>query len=162
MARPNYYLLLSLLALFTLDRLIKNLIILKLPAEGVLIFPGISIKLQLNPQLAFSLPAPNWLAIILSLAVLIIAVKILSKYLTGNRLANWGLGLLVIGSLSNLLDRFKYGGVVDWLNLWLPGLPALRWPSFNLSDVYIFTACLLLFLAFRTIGVAGGKEDNRL
>lgn len=155
MARPNLYQPLILLALFALDRLIKNLIILKLPEEGVLIFPGISFKLQFNPQLAFSLPAPNWLAIILSLAVLIIAIKILFKHLTNNRLANWGLGLLIIGSLSNLLDRVKYGGVADWLTLWY-------WPSFNLSDLYIFLACLLLFFAFRSSAVANGKENGRL
>lgn len=162
MARPNYYRLLTLLVLFLLDRLIKNLIILKLPDEGVLIFPGISFKLQLNPQLAFSLPVPNWLAIILSLTVLILAVKILFKYLHGNQLAQWGLGLLIIGSLSNLLDRIKYGGVIDWLNLWLPGQPRLRWPSFNLSDLYILLACFLLFFAFRSITVTGGKERDRL
>ncbi len=151
MIKPNFFQLLTLAVLWLLDRLAKNLIILKLPDEGVLIFPGFSLKLFINPHLAFSLPLANWLAIILSAIVLTLAVIFLFKYLVHSELGRWGLGLLLIGSVSNLLDRFKYGGVIDWLNLWFL-------PSFNLSDLYILLACLFLFLAFKKIAAVKRKE----
>ena len=155
MANNNLLKISVLLLLFVADRLIKTLLILKLPAEGVLIFPEIDLKTVINPNLALSLPLPNWLAIVLSAIVLILAVKLLYPYLIKNNLSQWGLGLLIIGSLSNLLDRFKYGGVIDWLNIWLL-------PSFNFSDLYILIACLLLFISFQKISARGGINHSPL
>jgi signal peptidase II len=45
-----------------------------------------------------------------------------------------GLSLFCGGSLSNLIDRITYSGVVDFINL---GLPGLRPYIFNLADVAI-------------------------
>ena len=155
MANKNLFKICILLLLFIADRLIKNLIILKLPVEGVLVFPGVTLKTVINPNLALSLPLPNWLAIVLSAIVLILAVKFLYPHLIKNNLGQWGLGLLIIGSLSNLLDRFKYGGVIDWLNIYFL-------PSFNLSDLYILMACLFLLVAGHKISSLGRVNHNSL
>jgi signal peptidase II len=53
-----------------------------------------------------------------------------------------GLGLLLGGSLSNLVDRVRLGHVTDFLDLTF-------WPAFNLADMFIVggVAILLALLA---------------
>ncbi len=54
--------------------------------------------------------------------------------------------LVLVGGTSNLMDRFLYGGVVDFIHLSYG-----RWsfPIFNFSDVYIVIGvCMMLYNAF--------------
>lgn len=48
-----------------------------------------------------------------------------------------GLGLLLGGSLSNLIDRVRLGHVTDFLDLGF-------WPAFNLADMFIVTGVAIL------------------
>lgn len=52
------------------------------------------------------------------------------------------LGLLLGGAVGNLLDRVRYGYVVDFVDL---GIGTLRFYTFNVADSAI-TAAILLFL----------------
>ena len=58
-------------------------------------------------------------------------------------LVSIALGLLLGGAIGNLADRLRMGYVVDFVDL---GLGAVRWFTFNLSDVAIDGAILLLIL----------------
>ena len=49
------------------------------------------------------------------------------------------LGLVWSGALGNLIDRFRYGAVVDFIYLW-------PWPVFNLADLFISTGCVLMII----------------
>ncbi|PWU24623.1 MAG: signal peptidase II [Candidatus Rokuibacteriota bacterium] len=49
------------------------------------------------------------------------------------------LGLLIGGSLSNLLDRIRLGHVTDFLDL-------RYWPAFNLADSFIVAGVVLLLV----------------
>ncbi len=53
------------------------------------------------------------------------------------------IGLVLGGAVGNLIDRFRLGEVVDFLDV---GLGSYRWPVFNLADtvVVIGVASLLL------------------
>ncbi len=58
------------------------------------------------------------------------------------------LGLITGGALGNLIDRFTYGGVVDFLDFHL-GMH--HWPAFNIADSFItIGAFLMIFYSFRT------------
>lgn len=63
-------------------------------------------------------------------------------------------GLITGGIVGNLLDRLFRGHVVDFVDVHLPGLPflgipAYRWPAFNVADAAIFSGVFLyLFLSF--------------
>ena len=48
-----------------------------------------------------------------------------------------GLGLLIGGSVSNLVDRIRNGYVTDFIHL-------SHWPTFNLADTFIVIGVLLL------------------
>lgn len=54
------------------------------------------------------------------------------------------LGLLLGGAIGNLLDRFRLGHVVDFVDA---GIGDLRWYTFNVADAAISFAIILLILA---------------
>src|SRR3989338_1604592 len=126
--------------LFVADRLSKYLM-LKLPrTEGVFDWPFVNLTPVLNPGLSFSLPFPNLLTGLLTAAIIVLLVRCLIK--SPSRQISRPLALVIIGAFSNLLDRIKLGGVLDFINLPF-------WPSFNLADSYIAIGALWLILALR-------------
>jgi signal peptidase II len=58
-----------------------------------------------------------------------------------------GLYLILAAGLSNLLDRFIRGRVIDFLNL---GIGTLRTGIFNMADLALFVGVALAVLAHRT------------
>lgn len=53
------------------------------------------------------------------------------------------LGLLLGGTIGNLVDRLRYGFVVDFFDLYFR---SWHWPAFNIADASICFGVLLLFL----------------
>jgi signal peptidase II len=51
------------------------------------------------------------------------------------------LGLLLGGAIGNLIDRFRLGYVVDWVDI---GLGDIRFWTFNVADAAVSTAIVLL------------------
>lgn len=113
-----------------LDRLTK-LLALKFPEEGFFYSPQIGLKLFINKNLAFSLPFEQTLTIILAGLIIVILIYIWLKfYYTKNFIFLSGLTLIIIGATSNLFDRLKFQGVIDFIDIWF-------WPAFNFADIYI-------------------------
>jgi signal peptidase II len=61
------------------------------------------------------------------------------------------LGLVLGGSISNLIDRVRLGHVTDFLDF-------DYWPAFNLADTFIVVGVALLFLSF----VASDRTSPRV
>jgi signal peptidase II len=59
-------------------------------------------------------------------------------------LVSVGLGLLVGGALGNLIDRLRFGYVVDFVDM---GLGDFRWYAWNVADAAVFLGIVALFLA---------------
>jgi signal peptidase II len=55
-------------------------------------------------------------------------------------------GCVVGGALGNLVDRLRFGYVLDFFdfNLWIT-----RWPAFNIADAAI--SCSMVWIAFRLL-----------
>jgi len=62
--------------------------------------------------------------------------------LCNSRLVKIALGLLVGGSLGNLVDRVRLGYVTDFIDIRLWG--DFHWPAFNLADLAIVVGVILL------------------
>ncbi len=60
-----------------------------------------------------------------------------------NTLLSIALGLLLGGALGNMIDRFRFGWVTDWVDI---GLGDLRFYTFNVADASITCAILLLIV----------------
>ncbi len=67
------------------------------------------------------------------------------------------LGLVVGGSIANLIDRVRLGHVTDFLDL-------VAWPAFNLADAFIVVGVAILFgtlvLADRSHRMHGARDGD--
>ncbi|MFN2205506.1 MAG: signal peptidase II, partial [Candidatus Promineifilaceae bacterium] len=48
--------------------------------------------------------------------------------------------LFIAALAGNVIDRFRYGYVVDFFDF---GIGTVRWPSFNFADLYLVTILIL-------------------
>ena len=55
-----------------------------------------------------------------------------------------GLALLTGGAIGNLIDRVRFGYVIDFVDM---GIGDTRWYAWNISDASVFIGILLLFAA---------------
>jgi len=119
-------------SLFFLESIIKYSIVNKIPSQGFYLIPKIlQIVYAPNYNIAFSLPLPAILIIILVILALIFLSYIWWVNLqTGDLKILTATSLIIIGALSNLIDRLIFSYVIDYINIFI-------WPIFNLADVMI-------------------------
>jgi signal peptidase II len=110
-----------------------------------------------NPAIAFSigrgLEAGTRRTLFMLLPLAVIALLFLYYMLTRDpltRFQQWCFGALVGGGLGNYVDRiFRPAGVVDFLDFKFYGIFGLeRWPTFNVADMTVVIAGILLFISF--------------
>lgn len=95
-----------------------------------------------------------WLGL-LGVAV-VIGIFVFRKKLGLEQVAmQYSFGLLVGGVLGNVVDRFCYGHVIDFIDIHLPGY---RWPAFNIADAAIFSG--IAIYVFVTLLDSSKKEMN--
>lgn len=117
--------------------------------------------LTYNPGAAFSFLADaggwqKWFFVALALAVSAWIVVMLRQH-AGEWLLALALSLILGGALGNVIDRFAYGAVVDFLDFHLGGW---HWPAFNVADSAICVgAVLLVWEQFRNLGDKGPKDE---
>jgi len=106
-----------------------------------------NLVLVYNKGAAFSFlsDAAGWQTPLL-IGFAVVAVGILGTLIVrspGRRLFCTGLALILGGALGNLIDRFRYGQVVDFLDFHAAGW---HWPAFNVADSAITIGAVLLIL----------------
>ena len=83
----------------------------------------------------------------LLIAVSALLLVVVTTWLWRSRQLQWethaGLALILGGALSNLIDRIRYGRVVDFLDFYIQ---RYHWPSFNLADTAIVIGASFLVL----------------
>ncbi|MFH1667884.1 MAG: signal peptidase II [Candidatus Komeilibacteria bacterium] len=133
----KYLSLLILLCLFIIERIAKFLA-LKYAFQGYFCCQNwLGIKLLYNPGIAFGLPIPTLISLIISSLIIILLIIAIIKNFHKKPFLTLPLGLIVIGASSNLIDRIKYQQIIDFLHLG-------PWPVFNLADSFIVLGALLL------------------
>ncbi len=142
-----------------LDQLSKWLVLDTLHfGETIYVAPFWNWVLTFNPGAAFSFLADQpgwqrWLFTALALAVSgWIAVEL--KRHPGQRLNALALSLVMGGALGNVIDRVRFGAVVDFIQWHAAGY---YWPAFNIADSAITVGAILLVLAQLT---ASAEKEN--
>jgi signal peptidase II len=117
------------------------------PGEGAAVTGFFNLVLVFNRGAAFSFlaGAPGWqtpLFVGIALAAAAIVSFLVVRH-PGRRLMNSGLALILGGALGNVIDRLRYGHVVDFLDFHALGW---HWPAFNVADAAITVGAGLLIL----------------
>jgi signal peptidase II len=137
-------------AIVLADQLTKWLVLARFaPGERVELTSFFSMVLVFNKGAAFSFlaAAPGWQTPLLAAfavgAALVVSVLLVRT--PQRRMLCAGLALILGGALGNLVDRLRYGHVVDFLDFHAAGW---HWPAFNVADSAItIGAVLLIFRA---------------
>jgi signal peptidase II len=81
-----------------------------------------------------------------AIAVFCIVVIYAFRTAVSDRLLQTGLHLILGGAIGNLVDRFRFGYVVDFLDFYVRDH---HWPAFNVADSAICVGIGLLFFDMR-------------
>jgi signal peptidase II len=137
------------------DQIVKLIALDRLaPGIPVDVVPGlIALTLVRNPGLAFGLLAGipagwRWVVGLLSLLALIVLLRVALRVLPrGGWREQTAIGLIFGGAVGNLIDRTRYGSVVDFVDVYFRGW---HWPAFNVADSAITVGVALLALGLVT------------
>lgn len=139
------------LAIILLDQATKRVIVGTLQlGQGLPIVPGFfDLVFVLNPGAAFSFLAtlpdsvrnPFFITISVTAVILILVYR--TRHLQQHELASLSLALVLGGAIGNLIDRLRYGMVVDFL---LVHVYEYHWPAFNVADAAISLGVTLMVL----------------
>lgn len=121
--------------LFCLDQILKYLARTN-PHIDLLLFPGFGWEFYANPGIAFSLPFPQSILLILTPLVLIGLAMLILVYGRKNPTHAGALFLIFFGALSNLIDRFLFEITIDYIRIVTSII--------NLADLMIVAGILLL------------------
>jgi signal peptidase II len=117
------------------------------PGERLELTGFFNLVLVFNKGAAFSFlaAAQGWQTPLLAAFALgaAVVVSVLIVRSPERRLLCAGLALILGGALGNLVDRLRFGHVVDFLDLHAAGC---HWPAFNVADSAITIGAALLIL----------------
>ena len=150
-----------------LDQISKALVLAFFGEPGcalhrAVVGPFLDLVLTCNPGVSFGLfNRAGVNSLIFSLAALAI-VLVLVVWL-GRVRATFlaaAIGLIIGGAIGNVVDRLRFGAVIDFLDF---HLASWHWPAFNLADsaICLGVAAMLLdgMLSRRPAPQAKGRED---
>ena len=128
--------------------------------ETIYVAPFWNWVLTFNPGAAFSFLADQpgwqrWLFTLLALAVSAWIALELRRH-PEQKLLSLALALIMGGALGNVIDRIRFGAVVDFVQWHTAGY---YWPAFNVADSAITVGAILL--VFSTLTAPGKKGSPR-
>jgi len=125
-------------AVVVMDQLTKYIILTSLMLhETIIVTPFFNITHVLNPGGAFGLFADHsavvrkFFFLFVSSAVACLILWFYRKTADSHPFLASGLAAIFGGAVGNLIDRFRYGKVVDFLDFYIG---YYHWPAFNLAD----------------------------
>jgi signal peptidase II len=113
-----------------IDYLTKSKMLLLADNPLWLIPDKLGFHVVFNPGIAFSLPLGGNLAIISSLIIVAVLLFSYYRYTKRNIYSSLGIGMVIGGALGNVFDRFAYGAVVDFIQIYW-------YPVFNVADIFV-------------------------
>lgn len=129
-----------------LDQLSKQIVLSLIEyGETIYVAPFWNWVLTYNRGAAFSFLASQegwqrWFFTLLALAVSGWIVSMLRKH-AGDTLLALALSLIMGGALGNVIDRIRFGAVVDFVQWHAAGF---YWPAFNVADSAICVGAVLM------------------
>jgi signal peptidase II len=154
----NKYFLLFIVAgvVVALDQITKALVLAKMPLyHSIPVVPGcFNLTHVQNPGGAFgfmaqqSSPIHHAVFVALSIAALCLVFYFYVSTPEHYRFLSVGFALISGGAVGNLVDRIRFGRVIDFLDVYIG---RLHWPAFNIADsaVFVGIGIFLYHLVFK-------------
>lgn len=137
------------LLVFILDQLTKLWILAQYPFGFVMpICKFFNIVHMRNHGVSFGMlqshtALKQWLLIIIALAISVWIIRMLLQ--TRSKYEFFGFSMILAGALGNIVDRLRFGYVVDFIELYIN--EKLRWPAFNVADSSIVVGVGIVLVA---------------
>lgn len=152
------YGLISIALLFSLDQLSKWAVLNSISvSEPITLTSFFNLVLTFNRGVSFGFfPAGSIYGklVLIFLALCLSVWLLVCLYRSVSKLESTAYGLIIGGALGNVVDRMRFGGVVDFLDFHIAGY---HWPAFNIADSGIVLGVILIFLQQAW---HGGKNNN--
>ena len=88
--------------------------------------------------------APGWASVALIVFAILISIALaIWMWRVNETLLAVALALVIGGAVGNVIDRIRFGAVVDFLDFHVAGW---HWPAFNIADSAITIGVILLIL----------------
>ena len=114
--------------------------------EDIPLVPGFGLTRTRNEGIAFGLfPGNPELIGALTIVALVAITVAVARVAPQSRAVAIGGGMLIGGSVGNLIDRIGRGGVTDFLD-------PVAWPAFNVADMGIVCGVALIVLGLAFLG----------
>ncbi len=129
-----------------LDQLTKFWVVSALrPGQSIELTPFLNLVFVYNPGAAFSFLSDaggwqRWFFVVLALAVSGWLTLLIRQH-AAERLLPLAAALILGGALGNVIDRIRFGAVVDFVDVHAVGW---HWPAFNVADSAISVGVVLL------------------
>lgn len=151
LSRQGFFYAILLFVPFIVDRLTKSLA-LHFIQSPIAVAPGISLELVKNHGISWGLlnaqAAWQFNVLVLFIVTVICVFMVYTYFCWPRSRPIIGPMLVVSGAISNLVDRFLYGGVIDFIKLSAYGWV---WPNFNVADIAIVVGVgILLYQSWAT------------
>lgn len=146
-----------------LDQLTKHFVSANMPLHSSIpVIRGFfSITYVRNPGAAFGFlaTAPPFFRTVFFISVTVAAVLLILYYIRKYQMKEWqlalALSLILGGAVGNLIDRVRFGDVIDFLDVYIG---PHHWPAFNMADSAISVGAVFLF--FEMLRRAREKTDG--
>ena len=148
-----------LIASVGLDQLTKVLAVVNLQGEpsyplwqDVLHFTYVE-----NRGAAFGMLSENrWIFMVLSTVAILGILFYLFWFRPQDKLLVISLAMIAGGGIGNMIDRFRFGYVVDMIQT-----DFMNFPVFNIADCFITCSCILLIAHLFLVNKEFWKEDKK-
>lgn len=156
------YLLMTLAAaiIVAADQITKYLVLANIPLHGyVQAIPGLFHFTYIqNDGAAFSmLKGQQWLFAILFAALTVaVILEFWKKKMGFTAFERWCIVAIWAGGLGNMIDRLRFGYVVDMVNL-----EFMIFPVFNVADCFITCGCIALMVSLVFFNRKFWKEEKK-
>jgi len=145
------------LIVLALDLLTKGLVLANMTLyQEIELIPGFfSFQFVYNPGAAFGILAGQKVIFIIVASAAVIGIALFSRRPEAQvGVAPWALGMIMGGAAGNLVDRIRFGKVIDFFLFYYKDW---AFPNFNVADIGITVGVGLLILH---LIMTGEKEQS--
>lgn len=108
--------------------------------------PFFRILLVWNNGISFSMLSSHsqlvrWGLVAFALLIVLYLIKFLKK--EKNSVIQFSLVLIIAGALGNIIDRIRFGAVIDFLDF---HYNSYHWPAFNFADIFICIGVAIIII----------------